>query len=120
MGRLGDLKRKEDLIRWCLERQTTGFQGRINKITDVCYSYWIGGSLSILGAAHLIEENQLRGHSCACQQPTGGISKWPNYYPDVLHTYLGMCGLSIIGEKELLPIEASLGITKRAFANLKR
>lgn len=42
MGRLDDLPGKEELIQWCIERQLNGFQGRINKIPDTCYSFWIG------------------------------------------------------------------------------
>lgn len=42
MGRLHELPRKDKLIKWCIERQISGFQGRINKPADTCYSFWIG------------------------------------------------------------------------------
>jgi geranylgeranyl transferase type-1 subunit beta len=33
---------------WCLNRQTTGFNGRVNKPWDTCYSFWVGSTLKIL------------------------------------------------------------------------
>ena len=27
---------------------------------------------------------------------TGGFAKWPNCSPDPLHTYMGLCGLSLV------------------------
>jgi prenyltransferase beta subunit len=36
------------LIQWCLNRQTTGFSGRVNKPWDTCYSFWIGSTLKVL------------------------------------------------------------------------
>lgn len=38
---------KRRLIKWCLERQVTGFQGRANKDCDTCYSFWIGSALKV-------------------------------------------------------------------------
>ena len=41
---------RSNLIRWLVNRQIEveghcGFQGRINKFPDSCYSFWIGSSL---------------------------------------------------------------------------
>jgi geranylgeranyl transferase type-1 subunit beta len=77
-----------------------------------------GASLDILGASNLIEDRALRGHTLSCQASTGGLSKWPNYYPDVLHTYLGFCGLSIVGESELEPIDSRLCLPVKSLRNL--
>lgn len=38
---------KDKLIKWCLDRQSTGFQGRPNKQPDTCYCFWIGASLDV-------------------------------------------------------------------------
>ena len=73
-----------------------------------------GASLDLLGASHLIEDKPLRGFTMSCQAATGGFSKWPNYYPDVLHTYLGMCGLSIVGEPELEAIDSRFCLSVKA------
>ena len=40
-------QQKDSLIRWCLIRQTSGFQGRPNKDADTCYSFWIGATLKV-------------------------------------------------------------------------
>ena len=42
-----DPKKKDRLIQWCLNRQTTGFNGRVNKPWDTCYSFWIGATLKV-------------------------------------------------------------------------
>ncbi len=58
MGRLdktlGRGRRRERLIRWCVNRLSVGeeglagFNGRPNKPVDTCYSFWVGASLTIL------------------------------------------------------------------------
>ena len=40
-------KRFRQLQRWCICRQQTGFQGRPNKPTDTCYSFWVGATLKV-------------------------------------------------------------------------
>ena len=49
MGKLECLSecQTEKLKRWCLNRQTTGFNGRVNKPWDTCYSFWIGSTLKV-------------------------------------------------------------------------
>ena len=37
----------EQIKRWCLFRQKSGFQGRPNKPVDTCYSFWVGASLEV-------------------------------------------------------------------------
>ena len=32
-----------------MQRQVGGFQGRVNKDPDTCYSFWVGASLKMLG-----------------------------------------------------------------------
>ena len=34
-------------MRWLLNRQCPGFQGRPNKDPDTCYSFWVGASLAV-------------------------------------------------------------------------
>eukprot|EP00429_Kryptoperidinium_foliaceum_P107984 CAMPEP_0176303000 /NCGR_PEP_ID=MMETSP0121_2-20121125/61677_1 /TAXON_ID=160619 /ORGANISM="Kryptoperidinium foliaceum, Strain CCMP 1326" /LENGTH=141 /DNA_ID=CAMNT_0017644537 /DNA_START=92 /DNA_END=514 /DNA_ORIENTATION=+ len=102
MGRLPALPDKDLLIDWCVKRQHFGFQGRIEKPMDSCYSFWVGASLDILGVGMLID-----GESCAqflkqCEfTPVGGFQKFPEVQqPDLLHSYFSVCGLSLCG---LLP-----------------
>lgn len=37
----------EVLKSWCVNRQTNGFNGRANKPSDSCYSFWIGSTLKV-------------------------------------------------------------------------
>ena len=41
--------RREAIGHWCMQRQVGGFQGRVNKDPDTCYSFWVGASLKMLG-----------------------------------------------------------------------
>jgi len=46
---------QEDTIRWLISRQVSssnkeydgGFNGRVNKPSDTCYSFWAGGALDV-------------------------------------------------------------------------
>lgn len=72
---------KDELIKWCLERQVTGFQGRPNKNPDVCYGFWIGASLDILDSFDLVNHQKLREFQSICQPKMGGFGKDPESYP---------------------------------------
>ena len=43
-------------LRRCLQRQQSGFNGRPNKPVDTCYSFWLGASLTLLGAQEFINK----------------------------------------------------------------
>lgn len=110
----------EGLKRWLLLRQIDGFQGRPNKPVDTCYSFWVGASLKILNALHLSNYANNRSYVYETQDVVvGGFSKWPDTCADPMHTYLGLAGLSLIGERGLLEIVPTLNITKRAHDHLK-
>eukprot|EP01134_Creolimax_fragrantissima_P003612 CFRG3612T1 len=116
MDRLDDLgqEQTEGLVEWLIKRQHFGFEGRPNKITDSCYSFWIGGALKILEAYHYIDAKDLRKFLSKCQfQPIGGFSKYadPECPPDVLHTYFSVCALSLMGEDGIKPMNAALNIS---------
>lgn len=38
---------RDATVRWLMQRQIGGFQGRPGKLEDVCYSFWIGGALAV-------------------------------------------------------------------------
>eukprot|EP00794_Sanderia_malayensis_P009861 gene9860-10871_t len=112
-------KQIDDIKRWCLFRQKSGFQGRPNKPVDTCYSFWVGASLKLLGIFDMINQPLNRDYLLDTQHSAcGGFSKWPDFHPDVLHTYFGLCGLSLLGEKDLAPVHAALNITERAKEHL--
>lgn len=73
---------KEGFRRWSLQRQLTGFQGRINKATDTCYSFWIGGALAVMGSMDLVNYSFNRGYLMETQHKMfGGFGKWVGTYP---------------------------------------
>ncbi|XP_076443833.1 geranylgeranyl transferase type-1 subunit beta-like [Babylonia areolata] len=107
------------LKRWCIFRQESGFQGRPNKPVDTCYSFWIGATLQLLGVLDLTNFLSSRSFVLSTQSLiTGGLAKWPDTTPDPLHTYLGLCGLALMGEPGLATVHPALNITQRASDHL--
>eukprot|EP00753_Platysulcus_tardus_P003216 PLAT12317.1.p2 GENE.PLAT12317.1~~PLAT12317.1.p2 ORF type:complete len:300 (+),score=145.37 PLAT12317.1:268-1167(+) len=118
MRQLHRLPMQDELLRWCLSRQVGGFQGRCNKPADTCYTWWIGGTLSLLDAygdvdiadsLAFLQDTQFRG---------GGFSKLPDSYPDPVHSYYGIAGLSLAGMPGLKPMDFRLAISAEAAARV--
>lgn len=88
---------RKDLIRWCVNRQVCGMQGRPNKDEDTCYSYWIGGTLKLLLAQDdtLLNHTKLRSFVLQCQTPMGGFGKYIGGHPDILHSFYSLAYLSL-------------------------
>lgn len=49
-----DSEDTDNTIRWLVNRQIGiddndygGFNGRVNKLADTCYSFWVGGALDV-------------------------------------------------------------------------
>ena len=101
MGKLDEVMQEDDwrkeLTRWCVHRQIGGMQGRPNKVEDTCYSYWIGGTLRLLGedSFALLEHTALRSFVFTCQSAMGGFSKARNAFPDMLHSFYSMSYLNL-------------------------
>lgn len=101
-----DKSREDDLLRWLMFRQTEskdddlcgGFQGRCNKPPDSCYSFWNGATLALMGYDHLVDKPRIRRFILSCQHRNGGFAKFPNLYPDVLHSFYSLAWLSIAAE----------------------
>lgn len=110
------------LERWAVNRQVNGgFQGRPNKDPDTCYSFWLGATLSIMGSLDRIHKEKNRDFVLSnANLLTGGFSKNMDSIPDPMHTCLSLCGLSLIGEEKLNPIDPALNITERAANYLKQ
>eukprot|EP00767_Chilomastix_cuspidata_P002528 gnl/Chilomastix_cuspidata/2652.p1 GENE.gnl/Chilomastix_cuspidata/2652~~gnl/Chilomastix_cuspidata/2652.p1 ORF type:complete len:351 (+),score=117.25 gnl/Chilomastix_cuspidata/2652:36-1055(+) len=86
-------------IEWLVLRQTPlgGFNGRPDKLPDVCYSWWILACLCILRAEQHIDQPRLERFILACQDTEqGGISDRPENRCDVYHTFFGLAGLSML------------------------
>ncbi|KAL3226323.1 hypothetical protein MRX96_004422 [Rhipicephalus microplus] len=109
------------LQRWCLDRQSSGFQGRPNKPIDTCYSFWVGAALKLLGAFKFVNHEKNLEFLYSTQDPiTGGFSKWPDSDPDPMHAYMGIASLSLMGVEKVAPLEPALNISQRAEEHLKR
>jgi len=95
-----------DLLGWWLcERQlpSGGLNGRPEKLPDVCYSWWVLASLSVLGRLHWIDREKMVKFILASQdEETGGISDRPGDLPDPFHTLFGIAGLSMLGADDRL------------------
>lgn len=66
------------ITRWCILRQKDGFNGRPNKDTDTCYSFWVGSALNILGTFDLIDKEANIKSIIEAQDPwKGGLGKYP-------------------------------------------
>ncbi|XP_015118002.1 geranylgeranyl transferase type-1 subunit beta [Diachasma alloeum] len=114
------LEQLERLRRWCLMRQSDGFQGRPGKPTDTCYSFWIGATLQMLDVQQFSDAEKNREFVLSTQDTRiGGFAKYYDTRADPLHTYLGLSGLSLLGEPGLQPLNAALNISSRAYAHLK-
>ncbi|SCM18938.1 geranylgeranyltransferase, putative [Plasmodium chabaudi adami] len=90
---------EEKVAHWLSLRQTNngGFNGRAEKLTDTCYSWWIFSSLIILKKYKWINKNALKKYILLCQDTnSGGISDNPDCLPDVCHTFFGLAALSLI------------------------
>ncbi|XP_014249939.1 geranylgeranyl transferase type-2 subunit beta isoform X2 [Cimex lectularius] len=105
----GELSRidADALAWWLCERQlpSGGLNGRPEKLPDVCYSWWVLASLTILGRQHWISKEQLKTYILASQDnETGGFSDRPGDMPDPFHTLFGVAALSLLEEPGLAPI----------------
>jgi geranylgeranyl transferase type-1 subunit beta len=110
LGKIDEVDRRPELIQWLVMRQGKGFQGRVGKAQDSCYGYWIGLSLKVLGADKYLNTEENLQFYYECQSPYGGFSKYPGGHPDLTHSYLGLCSLSVLGFKGLKKIFAPLGL----------
>lgn len=100
--------------------QTGGFNGRVGKLADTCYSFWVGASLASLGGTNYVSADLAREYLLNNTQNTllGGFGKTPGEIPDPLHSYLGVCALSIFGQPGLGKVVPELCISEKAFETL--
>lgn len=135
-------------FRWCASRQTTefdeddgedtdsednpdetsphvsetewvGINGRPNKIADTCYSWWVAGSLAVLGRIDLLNiEPNIRFLLDRTQHAIGGFGKCEGYPPDIYHSYLGLATLSAMKYEGLKPIHPAACISYDAVKHL--
>lgn len=102
---------KDRLGAWLSERQVEesgGFNGRPMKLVDVCYSWWVGSSLAMIGRLGWIDESKLAGFILRCQDlKEGGIADRPGDMVDVFHTHFAVAGLSLLGYEGVEEVDAA-------------
>lgn len=99
---------------WLCERQLPcgGFNGRPDKLEDVCYSWWVLASLSMLGQMDFIDGKKLESFIGQCQdEAEGGFADRPGDMPDVFHTFFGLAALSLLGDKRLTKIDPCFALS---------
>jgi geranylgeranyl transferase type-1 subunit beta len=101
----------------------TGFNGRLNKLPDTCYTWWNSGALSLLGEDNLINRSPARRFLLEkTQHQIGGFAKHPSGPPDVYHAYMGLAALATMagteGEPGLRTFDPRLCISTDAAARM--
>ncbi|KAG1057785.1 hypothetical protein G6F43_000390 [Rhizopus delemar] len=120
MGKLDEgIVNRDELVKWCLFRQLGGFQGRPNKLQDVCYGFWIGASLSILNSFDLVNHDSLKEFLIKSESKIGGFAKDPDSFPDLIHSYMGVATLSLLNEPNIQPMHPALNAPLSAYHHLK-
>ncbi|KAI1119987.1 terpenoid cyclases/Protein prenyltransferase [Nemania abortiva] len=103
----------------------TGFNGRLNKLPDTCYTWWNSGALSLLGESGLISREPARRFILEkTQHRIGGFAKHPGGPPDVYHAYMGLAALGTLagpeGEPGLRPFDPRLCVSADAAARMAK
>ncbi|GEQ71544.1 hypothetical protein JCM33374_g5229 [Metschnikowia sp. JCM 33374] len=120
---LGELE--ENTAAWLSERQVVGsggFNGRPEKLPDVCYSWWVLSSLAALDKAHWISFEELEKFILECQDhDAGGFADRPENQTDVYHTCFALAGLSLMfaGKYDLIEVDPVLCLPKRCVEQVK-
>ena len=112
-----DLIDRDKLGMWLSQRQTVqgGFNGRPDKLADVCYSWWILSSCFMIERQSWINLDSLRRYVLNCQDletdgTGGGIADRPGNETDVFHTFFGLTALSLMNQYDLVKINHTYAI----------
>lgn len=98
-----------------------GFNGRNNKRSDTCYSWWCTGSLFLINRSNLtlFDRDAAEKYLLENTQNSmlGGFSSVPESTPDPMHTYLALASLSLWDHERfgLTEIEPLLVISKEVY-----
>ncbi|XP_013143093.1 PREDICTED: geranylgeranyl transferase type-2 subunit beta [Papilio polytes] len=117
-----DALHADELAWWLCERQlpSGGLNGRPEKLPDLCYSWWVMSSLSMLNRIHWVDKNNLEQFILACQDSeTGGFSDRPGNITDPFHTLFGLAGLSLLGNTSIKPVNPTYCMPQETIDRLK-
>lgn len=113
---LNSLDKDLTTIQW-LTNRSIEVNGRTNKESDVCYSYWILSSMKLLSIDSFVNESSMISFIKKCNTIFGGFSKRSNIdskgnnlynYPDIEHTYYALMTLSILEDRESIDVILSI------------
>lgn len=108
------------------ESKHVGYNGRCNKVADTCYTWWVLGSLSILGVLDqptssssssppTVDPEALRAARTflldKTQHAIGGFGKRASDPPDIYHSSLGLFALATMGDPSLKKVDAGLAVS---------
>lgn len=111
----------EQTGQWLAARQTHqgGFNGRPEKLADVCYSWWVLSSMYMIGTEDFFDKDLLIKWILECQDiKDGGFSDRSGNEPDVFHTFFGLAGLSLMGYGDLSKVNATYAIPQTVVDSL--
>ncbi|KUL83654.1 hypothetical protein ZTR_11047 [Talaromyces verruculosus] len=98
-----------------------GFNGRLNKLADTCYCFWVTGTLGIMDKIPLLDASGVRHYLLdKTQHIIGGFGKSVGEVPDIYHAYLGLISLALINEPGLEKADPVLCTGLILMENLKK
>lgn len=106
---------------WLAARQLPcgGLNGRPQKQPDVCYTWWVLSSLTLLRRLHWIDAPAVAAFVLRAQDGVkGGIADRPDDEADVYHTFFGVGGLSLVAHPDVAPIDAATALPVRTLQRL--
>ena len=108
-----DLIDQDHTCMWLAARQTHlgGFNGRPEKLPDVCYSWWVLSCFYMMKKESFIDLELLRDFILDCQnKDDGGFADRPGNCEDVFHTFFGLAALSLMKYNNLVKINPFFAI----------
>lgn len=111
------------LAAWLSERQLPlgGFNGRPEKLEDVCYLWWVLLLLAIIDKSHWVDLAKLQSFILSCQDPEkGGFSDRPDNQTDIYHTCFSITGLALTGAPGFIDIDPVFCLPRAVTANMTK
>lgn len=119
LAMIGELDQfnQEKVLKFLSLRQTSlgGFNGRPEKLPDVCYSWWVLSSIYAITDKQIVDLDHLEQFILQCQdEEDGGFGDRPGNGIDIFHTFFALSALSLIDHQkyDLLEIHPVYAIPK--------
>ena len=79
------------------EPSIVGIQGRVGKLPDSCYSFWVGASIRILTGENLLSTDVEKFIEMCYKPEERGFAKYPDSKrADPVHTFHSVTGMKIL------------------------